>query len=369
MVAVAITVGMLSLVGMVFKSSTEASGKAEAHNEIMQQLRAVTMQLEQDFAGLEPSAPLAIVFETHQNSGIDPTNEPHLGDPEDTKRWVRYDRVVFFTKGNFQTPDLGTNIPIYSSLGRVFYGQTRDGIVDDLRPGEMKSMYPGDPGEGLRRQILARRWKILTQDVGLDWNYTPGNTAQYDYQPVDFKSLAYWKGLLYDVSTAGVYDYKENYFRTDYTVAESIVRRPSIWDLGGVGNDGVQRLYLLGDVTDFKVELWFGGAQEWFPSADDIEVITSSMLPPSIGPGISGDIYGFQPFALFWNVDGTAGYPSDDIDGVLWYSEQELVFNGLSQGQVWPRALRFTFTLYDKGRRHFPEGRTFNYIVQIPPRD
>ena len=63
LVAVAITVGMMIITGVVFKSSTDASGKAMASNDVMNQLRALTDQLERDLSGLRSDMPFAIVFQ------------------------------------------------------------------------------------------------------------------------------------------------------------------------------------------------------------------------------------------------------------------------------------------------------------------
>ena len=34
----------------------------------------------------------------------------------------------------------------------------------------------------------------------------------------------------------------------------------------------------------------------------------------------------------------------------------------------WPRAVRFTFTLHDRNRQYYPEGKTFSFVVKIPRR-
>jgi len=63
-------------------------------------------------------------------------------------------------------------------------------------------------------------------------------------------------------------------------------------------------------------------------------------------------------------MDIVGDYPK--VDNLDWISEHDLKTFGISH--PWPEALKFTFTLYDKGRRYFPEGVTFEYIVKLPPR-
>jgi len=340
LVAVSITVMMLMVTGIVFKSSGEASGKAAALNEMMRQVRAITSQLESDLGGLRPDMPMAIMFEAHSvNNGPDKT----LGDPDDSKRLVRYDRIAFFANGDFQTMDgLGSG-----NMARIFYGQAWD--------------LPRQPADTIdpQRKILTRRRKIMTAD-NVNWPsvlpwpvYSPEEAARYDYFDMECASVSFWKNELYA-------NFYVSYFDENQVVV-SFVRRPNIAAVADIiGGDAVQKLYMLPDVTDFRIQLWFDETANprydgrWFP--DDYNM-------PHLAFG--------QNFAFFWNVSN-APTSAPLINNFRWWSKESLenlsIVPFLPWLNAWPSAIKFTFTLYDKDRRHFPEGKTFTYVVNLPKR-
>ena len=357
LVAVSILIGILLIVSVIFRSSTQASGKASGSNEIMQKARAVTRQLESDFAGLRSDMPMAIVFEVHQNdASIGGYNAPALGDPDDTNRRVRYDRIVFFANGDFQTIDGGMS----GNMARIFYGQS-DEVFAPLDPFD-----PDNPG--VPRQILTRRWKMLTPqnpDKPAHTDWTGRTVAEYDYFQDENATLAFWKNVPFS-------EFEIAYFN-EYpapSVVPSWVRRP---DLGYLETEypgtGRQRLYMLGDVTDFRVEVWFAGADAWFPNPTVMRIIQDSSSP---------DLSFFDQsiFAFAWNVPDHLGASSDGTDTNIGAVNWRLDGQGLGKlatlcgwTDVWPRALRFTFTLHGAGRRYYPEGRTFSYVVKLPERE
>ncbi len=356
MVAVAITIGMLLLTGMVFKSATDASGQAMAYSEILQQARAVMLQLDQDFRGLRPDLPMAIIFE------------------EDTVTFERRDRIVFFANGDYQTLDYGNGNSISGNVARIYYGQANDII-------EMPDSDNPD------RRILFRRFKILTADNTLNWFTLPSPSSypniNYDYNPVENATLSYWKNLDFinfsDNTSPNLGLFYEN-------TLLSFIRRPVYQNIqdeiynGNIGGDVLQAMYLLPDVTNFKVETWFASSavQAWFPN-DQYRVGFDSLLlnNNTILPG--NDLQNPFKFAFYWNVTGAPSDPAinntiDNSNKLDWLSDQQLQtintgLSGMGYGfNVWPSALKFTFTLYDKGRRYFPEGVEFSYIVKLPPR-
>jgi prepilin-type N-terminal cleavage/methylation domain-containing protein len=337
MVAVAITVAMLLITGMVFKSATDASGQAMAYNEILQQARAVMLQLDQDFRGLRPDMPMAIIF-------------------EDTNG-VRHDRIVFFADGDYQIQDHG-GAEYSGNIARIFYGQSDNylTIPDAVGP---------------YREILFRRVKLLTTTLVSTWNSLTANLPiQYDYYPVETTTLSYWKNLSFtNYSSVAPFLFTEG---SEY----SIIRRPDYLNIrneisnGNIGSDALQAMYLLPDVTEFRVDLWFASPfmQAWFPNTGYVNSFGG--LLASMGGNMIQ--YPTTPLAFYWNVAGAPANPTPAqqyIDGVDWRSDAELQqIANMINFNVWPSALRFTFTLYDKGRRYFPEGATFNYIVKLPPR-
>lgn len=370
MVAVAITVGMLLLTGMVFKSATDASGQSMAYQEILQQARAVMQQLDQDFRGLRPDLPMAIIFE-----GYDERNYPNWGDPDEIDKVIRCDRIVFFADGNYQIQDHDNPIQTFSAnVARIYYGQEADAVeIPDS----------GSPD----RRILFRRYKLLTANAAPVWNYTTTNDAIInDYYPLEPFTLSYWKNLDFDNYSLSSGTYPGLF---DENTPTSFVRRPDYQDIqdeiynGRIGTDALQAMYLLPDVTDFRIDVWFANSamQAWFPNDYYLGqfnyLLNDSMFNinhNTINQGFSTD-----NFAFYWNV---AGAPTDPtmterkIGGnqIDWRPDAELqlvaqAMTGIGYSfNVWPSALKFTFTLYDKGRRYYPEGVTFEYIVKLPPR-
>ena len=345
LVAVGITIMMLLATSVVFTSSGKASGKATAYSDIMQQARALCRQLEQDFGHLRPDMPLAILFETA--NPLDPTS-------------VRMDRIVFFANGDFQTLDGGYS----GNLARIFYGQARD-----LLPTPAQIDNPSAP----YRRILTRRQKILSPlpvgnpPVNSDtWPIWNGLTLpeEYDYIPVENSTESYWK-------SENATNWTAYHFRTwDGTTPPSppittewkcsMVRRPDVAaiqaaiDMGTLGQDALQKLYVLPDVSEFKIDVWYAAENRWAISPVN-NAYYWNIADPSIGNPEQIDF----PFTLNY-----LGNPS----AYGWFSEDDL-FNLWTIPRGVPKALRFTFTIHDKDRRHFPEGKTFTYIVELPKRE
>ncbi len=401
MVAVGITVGMLLLIGTVFKSATDASGSAMANNEMMNHMRTLTNRLEQDFSGLRTDMPIAIIFEAHQNNTNDPTFNPNddltwFGDLDDDYKVIRYDRISFFANGEFHP-----SYPVDSAgnVARIFYGQMLHSphlnIANNV---------------SAPRQILARRFKILTADASvptpLDWATIAASTTGevYDYDYFEQASVSFWKnqppanyeGYYFDQTTIGSMvrpvDYERvrdtiDYFLDGLPIGQhpnSYVNANNNTGYGSdarqnaYGEDALQRLFFLSDVTDFKIQLYLQlkgqNRCRWFPDENDFIVIQQLVGSPNL----------VTSFALYWNVpdmDNTKEpTPVADPGGtaISWWSildesvplGQTITLTGANGifETTWPKAIRFTFTLYDKNRQRFPDGQTFSYIVKIPPR-
>ena len=339
MVAVSITVLMMMATSVVFKSAGAAAGKANAYSEMMQQVRALCRQLENDFKGLRPDMPMAVIFEGHTNDIGD--SDPDRGDPDEPLKVVRYDRIVFFANGDFQTNDYNTNDSISGNIARIFYGQ-----AEDLPPIPPELAEPP-------RQILTRRFNIMTANQKNWTGFANTLPVDIDFNPMDYcSSTQEWKNFL-DFHT----NYETNFFVDDPAYGFSIIRRSIIEDLADYieGTEGMQRIYMLPDVTDFKIEFW-GQPQlpsdptwRWFPFSTELY----SFCQTATGGPLRG-------YAFCWNTPKPVSFPMD-IDGIRWF------WLDANLGQA-PKAIRFTFTLYDRNRRYYPEGRTFTYIVKLPRR-
>jgi hypothetical protein len=348
LVAVTITIGMLMVGGMIFKSASDAAGKATANNEIMQQLRMLTDQLERDFRGLRPGMPMAIIFEpvsyTLNNGGDIPVG--------------RQDRIVFFADGDFQSLD-----GISGNLARIFYGQMAESLP-----------VSAESGAAADRRILARRQRILTAagsitPSGATWATSGKLPEYYDYLSYETATVAFWRNELWQYFGLCYFDSTI----TDPCAVASMVRRPSLDRIetavasGTINNDALQRLYMLSDVADFTVQFWHPIEQRWFPNDMDLLRIANASLTYPLGMTTAG-----RGFAIYWNTPdmpkNAAGDPGvtplgTGTDVFYWWSPTDLGASAL-----WPSAIKFTFTLYDKNRRHFPDGRTFSYIVKLPER-
>jgi hypothetical protein len=342
MVAVSITILMMMATSVVFKSAGAAAGKANSSSEIMQQARVLCKQLENDFKGLRPDMPMAVIFE---EESYDTDGDGSF----DT--FFRRDRIVFFANGDFQTTGNDSG-----NLARIFYGQARD---DFDTPEHLDN--PDAPG----RRVLTRRYKILTPSTWLPVNsitfaaWTGTTAEEYDDILLENSNESYWK-------TEDPQNFLDYHFRTWDGVSGkapgwsfSMVRRPELVeieaaiDAGTVEADALQQLYMLPDVGDFRIDMWYASNSEWGVAPTPMAVYWNVKDPGAV-PGAPELID--PPFDVFNLLAGQYG----------WFSEDDLIGFGIAD--PWPKAIRFTFTLYDRDRRYFPDGKTFTYIVRLPRR-
>jgi len=338
MVAVGITILMMMATSVVFKSAGAAAGKANSSSEIMQQARALCRQLENDFKGLRPDMPMAVIFETE-----DPAN---LNSP-------RQDRIVFFANGDFQTTGNESG-----NLARIFYGQAREGFET---PQHLDNL------DAPLRRVLARRYKIMSpsgyppaNDISCAGTWSGCSPEGYDDELLENSNESFWK-------TEDPQNFVKYHFMTwdggppspppippgpvDTGWKCSMVRRPEVVEIeGNLGADALQQLYILPDVSDFRIEAWYEYLQGW------------------------GQIT-VSPTAIYWNIEDIDGnlMAPQPIPDMNWLSEHDIAAYIASLGApqpviMWPKALRFTFTLYDRDRRYFPDGKAFTYIVKLPKR-
>ena len=142
-----------------------------------------------------------------------------------------------------------------------------------------------------------------------------------------------------------------------------MVRRPEVVEIeGNLGANALQQLYILPDVSDFRIELWGTPPPDftwrWFPSSMELYSFCQNPLP-NFG-------YTLRGYTFYWNAPKLPpllppplpDYMSDK-DGFRWF------WLDANLGQA-PQAIRFTFTLYDRDRRYFPDGKAFTYIVKLP---
>lgn len=273
MVSIAVLALTMAAAGTIFKMSIQAYRTANATTEIMRNLRAITDQLNADFKGLRKNAPLAIRFE------IDPTDG------------LRYDQIVFFANGDFQSVRQYEYEPskfktVAGNVARLYYGQASD------------------------PNILARKQKILTADASL---YPTELNDPAEYEKV---ALAWFKVIPL----------------TDPRLA-AWTGRPTI-----SARDALNlHMLMTKDVGDFKIQIWRASQPRWFPSVN----------PDGDPDTDDSDFPADQKFGRLFNA------PPKSNPGSVW-----------SELSDWPKALKFTFTLYDS-RGVLRKGMKFTHIVYI----
>jgi prepilin-type N-terminal cleavage/methylation domain-containing protein len=331
-VAVALLAIIFLFAGVIFKVSINSYRTAVANAEIMQKLRAITDQLNADFKGIRTDAPLLIWFH-EDNTPTDPN---------------RYDQIMLFADGDFQSTQLyggppGFEAPdpagyklVIGDAARIFYGQAQS---RDSRDGGMK-YHPENLLE--KDRLLAKRQHILTADPCLanwpnanmfDFNdiATAGADKRNERYEHDSNSLAKWK-------TVGGNEYDNEIIPACFNF------RPYI-DMGepntfhklmceGVGSFAIQWAYW--DSVD--------GRFYWFPMDSHFSLICAPCC---------------KFFGVYFNIPGSITIPD-------WHPVEKLEYRSLVYfpSDFYPKALKFTFTLYDS-KAVFKEGRIFTHIVYI----
>lgn len=113
-VAVAILALIASFAGVVFSVSVGSYRTTAAHMEIMQNLRAITDQLNSDFRSLQTNGYL--VLRSEVLSGRE------FNDPQLAETGFRADRIYYFCTGDFQSWFPGN---VRSNIARVYFGHDR----------------------------------------------------------------------------------------------------------------------------------------------------------------------------------------------------------------------------------------------------
>jgi type II secretory pathway pseudopilin PulG len=218
-----VAVGLLAVVfaacGVIFNYSINAMRTASATSEIMRNLRAITDQLNADFAGLRKSdAKMFIRFSD---------NEPFA------------DSIVFFATGDFQTTNAYSGDIIRGNVARIYYGQA--GYIADVCPDPLST-----DEKDRRNKILARKQVILA----------PGKSgfSTNEYDPNSFFEEA-----------------KDSFSFTDANNCSWLTQRPNIDP-----NDGNDiPMYLARGVDEFSIMVEDGkdpndsGSIKWWPQLEE----------------------------------------------------------------------------------------------------
>ncbi len=358
-VAIAILAMVLSFAGVIFKVSIGAFRTGIANAEIMRKMRAITDQLNTDFKDIRKDAPLLIQFRKN------PTNPGQ-----------RYDQIMFFPVGDFQSTQLyfpnpldpildakvpaPTGTPIRGNLARIYYGQA--GVNRTL------PFNPKFPWKQInKKRVLARSQHILTADTSIfhwfaDFNdFKEPEVIHLRYQNNDFYehdrlSLSEWKAV-------GRIPYR------DQIIPACFKKRPlfDIYDPNtfhklmseSVGSFAVQWAYWDPGPDPTPI----GDQYRWFPSDDPDGVAAtddSHFLLMDPGPkmktefGVSFNTPAMPAKQDWYRIgDGRLQYRLVPPDIIMTFSSD-----------FYPKALKFTFTLYDS-MGIIEDGRRFTHIVYI----
>jgi len=343
MVAVGILAIILSFSGVVFNASIETYRVATANSEIMRKFRAITDQLDADFEGLRKDGEIFVAWVARPKSGYDPC---------DPSSYERFDRIMFFAGGDFQS--YGTSPMVRGNIARICYMlATNAGLkAEDQVPSE---------------RILARTQHILTADSSVPLFFDPNSLDDthwyrwnnlYEYDKIDTTSLEQWKKM--------PFARKRNALSVITGIRVDVPDiDESVWGahVDPADPNSIHMLLCEG-VGEFSVQGWYDAQGRWLPEVDpgaDGDVMDSDFFlgTPDAIPGV---LYPYR-------ISVPSPVPPDETYGHvninnLWFpqtSVSEVNFNNIPG---LGRALKFTFTLFDS-KGIIEQGRTFTHIVYL----
>ena len=376
LIAMALVVILVAISSVIFASAVRAHRTADSTIEISRRAEVIAQQLNSDVRGLRTDAPLIFRFE------------------RDTATGLRYDQILFFANGNFKTINRYNNQTVWGNLSRIYYGHAWSGTVNStgepwnwvIRPdGGYRPLSVSDPGAGL----LSRRAHTLTSDitlppVGLIGATFPnpgaftGAVDQGGFVPYwnnrleyDQLSLAEWKNLMVVQANC-----QPMLLRNFWSARDNDLTGRPIIDMTNpntlhlllsehISAFRVQWAYTVGDLstntTDDNVPVPVGAAGyftgvRWWPSTD-----------PAGDGSLQSDFetMGRNDFGVYFQMPG--GTPLTDwcrVTPDLPESRRCRAEGGYFRQDFFPRAMKFTFTIYD-AKGLFPDGKIFTQIVAL----
>jgi len=358
-VALAILAIVLSFAGVIFQVSIESHRMALANAEIMQKLRVITDQLNTDFRSLRKDGEIFVVWAAEREPNYAGAN------PNSSLAFERFDRIMFFTSGDFQTyRTYGANSePERGNVARICYTLARGPATPLGEPNWPQMQKPG-------KRILARTQHILvpsasgstTQRLDVSKFTTPAQWLAWNSeQEVDRISLEEWKriprvsdkvNILSVIGDITIKDQKGNPLSTTTEEARGVLIDPAAVPAS------IHSLFCRG-VGQFMVQGWWDNGQQsrWVPAVDPNE---DGSLADSDFPLIANgtDIDPTNDPALWYPRGSSSLQDPNDPNAVPMDEEHFDEIRGLG------RALKFTFTLYDS-RNLIKDGRTFTHIVYL----
>ncbi len=358
LVAIGILAIVLSFASVIFRVSIDAHRTAIANAEIMQKLRAITDQLNADFKGLRKDGEIFVVWVAT------PAPAPDYSEG-DLVRYERFDRIVFFADGDFQS--YGVDPMIRGNIARICYMLARKG---DVRA----------QGQDRAKRVLARTQHILTTEPTLADFLYPRLSAVSDEQwyawnnryEYDKISLEAWKNIPWVINEDGPGEPSEpnkpnmlsviTDIKVDSSVNEQV--RGAVVDPADANSI---HMLLCEGVGEFKIQGWYGAQQRWIPEVDpdgDGDLADSHFFPADSN-SVPGVLYPYPPsgavvLAGEFYCDLNTEEGQQKFGGFLDLLNEERFDEIPGLG----RALKFTFTLFDS-KGIIKEGRTFSHIVYL----
>lgn len=345
LVAMALAIIVMGLTSVIFARAVTAFRKAGATIEITRRADAICQQLTSDFRGLRKDGEIFLAW-------VAAPEIDEQGIPVTPTRYQKFDRIVFFADGNFQTynpqPSSSGLKQVTGNLARISYVPAKDNA--DTRAAAQKDR---------KLRILSRTQHIVTADT--DFNAFPDLTAVWN--PADFETknsdyeyqtmtMADWTNLSNPPLTATNPNavIKNNILTILSDIPGIFPIASTITEGGPVVDKSVSNTlhnYLAEGVGQFGIQIWRNDENRWYPQMD------------SNGDGDYSD--GDYPTT---GTDINYG----NVDGILYNGTGEGNFGTMKADVTWVplkfTALKFTFTLYDS-KGLFPEGRTFTHVVMI----
>lgn len=339
LVAIGILVALLAASGVIFSMAVDAQRAASATSEITEKLQAIRDQLDNDFGGLIKDEALAVWFE------LNPVDQDGDGTID---RYERFDQILFFATGDFQTirqyDDGMINDTVWSNTARVYYGHA-DRIDYANRAVANKALVEGYPFF----KTLARREHVLTakalaifpditDSTTFAASFIPINNDFYEYDTIGNAGL--WGNVLDYVDPVAGPINSEQVLETCFDNVQ-----------GRAGMDLKEPLTLhmlmCQGVGSFKIQWSYdlNGQVRWFPSTD---------------PDGDGD----ESDSDFNVLSNTSGFYFNMPGGVDVDTDGDGSNDWLTIPGFYPEAFKFTFTLYDSNGI-FKGGKTFTHIVYL----
>lgn len=328
LVAIGILAVVMSFSSVIFRVSIEAYRTAIANSEIMQKLRAITNQLNTDLKGLRKDGEIFVVWVAAQKPN---TN------PNDPQSYERFDRIIFFADGDFQS--YGANPIIRGNTARICYMLAKRGNLKAQAQDKTK-------------RVLARNLHILTADPSLADFPDPNSFSdaqwyewnnRYEYDKI---SLEGWKNIAWDNKMDMLAA------MSDIQVGTSSVSEAIRGVTVEPADPNSIHMLLCEGVGEFKIQGWYDAQQQWVPEVDpdgngDLADTHFFLNEPNNVPGV-----------LYNSLRGIININNINYSGTQVDEEHFNDIPGLG------RALKFTFTLYDS-KGIIKKGMTFTHIVYL----